>query len=424
MGVNPTPSNYKTFTFDNTNSAQYGVYITGQGVFNAPERNVEMVEIPGRDGAYALDKGNFNNIEVTYPAGIVADTEADFATAVSNLRNFLCSKTGYCRLTDDYNSGEYRMAIYKSGLEVDHEGLKTGEFNIVFECKPQRWLTSGETAVSVASGSDITNPTLFPSRPQLQVWGYGDIDVGGKSINVSNVPIGNIIVKNGGSAGGSLPTSLSFDDEYANSSDAISISDSNYIYSGIIFNEYLAVDSGTFVSGSATGTITGNGAFVIKNGMNLTLQVKVYTNALSFQYGTSRTETNVLNYSVNTSAYGSVSGSITFTVAYDGVKTFTLNVSQTFPSHVSLSTQGFAELEFGFVNNAIILNSSKSSLGNPMYLDLDIGEAYKIENGVAVSVNNAVTIPAELPTLPSGNTTITYDNTITQFKVLPRWWKV
>ena len=69
-------------------------------------------------------------------------------------------------------------------------------------------------------------------------------------------------------------------------------------------------------------------------------------------------------------------------------------------------------------------NSSQSVLGNPLYFDLDIGEAYKIENGSTVSVNNAVTIPAELPTLPPGDTTFTYDNTITQFKVVPRWWKV
>ena len=59
-----------------------------------------------------------------------------------------------------------------------------------------------------------------------------------------------------------------------------------------------------------------------------------------------------------------------------------------------------------------------------MYIDLDLGEAYKYEGGVPVSVNNGVVIPAELPTLPNGATTITYDNTFTSVKVTPRWWKV
>ena len=82
---------FKSLTFDGTSSKDYGVYITGEAVFNAPERNVEMIDIPGRNGAYALDHGNFNNIEVSYPAGIFADNEEDFAQAISDFRNFLCS---------------------------------------------------------------------------------------------------------------------------------------------------------------------------------------------------------------------------------------------------------------------------------------------------------------------------------------------
>ena len=59
-----------------------------------------------------------------------------------------------------------------------------------------------------------------------------------------------------------------------------------------------------------------------------------------------------------------------------------------------------------------------------IYIDLDIGEAYFISGGTAVSANNAVNIPAELPTLPSGATTITFDNTVTKVDIVPRWWKV
>ena len=58
------------------------------------------------------------------------------------------------------------------------------------------------------------------------------------------------------------------------------------------------------------------------------------------------------------------------------------------------------------------------------YVDLDIGEAYREEDGQIINVNNAVTIPAKLPTLKSGVNNITYDVTITQFKIVPRWWEV
>ena len=159
MAITQTGAMYKSLSFDNTSSRNYGVYITGEAVYNAPERAVEMISIPGRNGAFALDQGRFENIEVSYPAGIFADNEADFAQAVSDFRNFVCSRKGYCRLTDEYNPNEYRMAVYKSGLEVDPAQLRAGEFTITFDCKPQRWLTDGETPVDIGTWGDTETET-------------------------------------------------------------------------------------------------------------------------------------------------------------------------------------------------------------------------------------------------------------------------
>ena len=158
MAIKPTPNNnmFKSLVFDGVDSRDYGIYITGDAVFNSPERDVEMIEIPGRNGAYALDKGRFSNIKVSYPAGIAGDTEADFREGISAFRNALASRKGYKRLEDDYNPDEYRMAVYKSGLEVTPKALKAGEFTITFDCKPQRFLKSGETAVTI--GGAVTNP--------------------------------------------------------------------------------------------------------------------------------------------------------------------------------------------------------------------------------------------------------------------------
>ena len=157
MAIKPTPNNniFKSLIFDGVDSRDYGIYITGDAVFNSPERDVETIEIPGRNGAYALDKGRFSNIEVSYPAGIAGDTEADFRQGISAFRNALASRKGYKRLEDDYNHDEYRMAVYKSGLEVTPKALKAGEFTITFDCQPQRFLKSGENPRTI--GGDVTN---------------------------------------------------------------------------------------------------------------------------------------------------------------------------------------------------------------------------------------------------------------------------
>ena len=61
---------YKGFIFDGINSLDYGIYITGEAVYNAPERDVEMISIPGRNGEFALDNGRFNNIRLHITRGL------------------------------------------------------------------------------------------------------------------------------------------------------------------------------------------------------------------------------------------------------------------------------------------------------------------------------------------------------------------
>ena len=410
MGINPTQPNHKAFTFDGTSSRDYGVYITGEAVFNAPQRDVQMVDIPGRNGAYALDKGNFNNITVKYPASIVADNEIDFAEAVSDLRNFLCSKTGYCRLEDEYNPDEYRMAIYKSGLEVSHDMLTAGEFDITFECKPQRWLKSGETAVTLTSGNDITNPTLFPSRPQLQVYGYGDIDLGGQEISVDNAVYGETLLANSKSISGG--TVLLQNMDVMNNGDTFTVSGAVIELSYNPAKNYRVT-----VKDIGTGT---NCTAV--NGYSD--QIRITPIDKTFAKGTSDSLSFSVTANVNVKPIASSSSVTTAstysgTISYDGDSTLLFAVTPS-PSTIT----NVKAINTNYKTPDIFGNSTKSILGNPLYIDLDIGDCWNEDSGVPVSVNNAVSLPAELPTLPSGDTTITFDNTFTKVDIVPRWWKV
>ena len=251
MGIAP----YKTFTFDGVSSSAYGVYLTGEGVFNAPVRSVEMIAIPGRNGDYALDQGKFEDISVTYKIGMFDVNESNFADKVSAFRNWLCSKVGYVRLSDDYNPNEYRMAVYANGLELDHKFLIAGEATITFTCKPQRWLTSGETATAVASGGTVTNPTLFESEPLLEVTGYGNIALGSNTVKVIQKQIGEIQLAGKSCEEDELPLVYEFDDSLVNSGDEITVSIEAY---ECWYKNY----SSPFIS-SVSGTATNGGNVVL-----------------------------------------------------------------------------------------------------------------------------------------------------------------
>lgn len=398
-----------TFTFGGITSSTYGIYVSGEGLFNAPKRDAEVVQIPGRDGDYILDKGSFENIEVTYRVFNQEKDLSDFRTKLANLRSALCSKTGYQRLTDTFHPNEYRMAAFIDGIEINPVKYNTAsEFEIKFNCKPQRFLTSGETATAVTSGGKVTNPTLFEAKPQLQVWGYGDIDLGGQGISVGNVLIGTVLLASQTSGAVSLTQTLDVDS--LNTGDDITVSGASVdvVYTDLakqVNKHNSSVTSATDCTGYASGAShTNRMAFVLD------------IDSVTFSKGTSSTQTfsasATIGYMDNTSDSVTITGS----VVYDGTDTLTYSVTATALTGATLTNTAAVPDIFG--------NSTRSALGSPLYIDLDTGEAYKIENNTAVSVNNAVTIPAELPVLPPGDTTFTYDNTITQFKVLPRWWKV
>ena len=157
------------FIYDNVNTVAHGITIDGSGAFNAPERDVEMISVPGRNGDIIVDNGRYLNGELTYAAGITRDFEENSAWARSF---FLSRSTTYHRLTDSYDSEHFRMARYKGGVEIDPTVLnRSGALNFVFDCKPQRFLFTGDDEQTVTNGSTISNPTMFDALPLLQIRG-------------------------------------------------------------------------------------------------------------------------------------------------------------------------------------------------------------------------------------------------------------
>ena len=159
-------------------SKYYGVYITGEGVYNMPERDVELITIPGRNGALIKDNGRLNNIQVTYHCGMFGDDQTDFASNLANFRERLAWLSCGSRLRpgpakfylyDDYNTDEFRLASYLGGLEVESASLgQAGQFDITFECKPQRFLKSGDEYKRMDSSPWVQNPTGWVSAPKIR----------------------------------------------------------------------------------------------------------------------------------------------------------------------------------------------------------------------------------------------------------------
>ena len=424
MAVKPTPNNnlYKGLVFDGVDSRDYGIYITGDAVFNSPERDVEMIEIPGRNGTYALDKGRFSNIEVSYPAGIFGDTEADFRQGIRAFRNALASRKGYKRLEDEYNPDEYRMAVYKKGLEVTPTALKAGEFTITFDCQPQRFLKSGETAVSVASGGTLNNPTLFESHPLISAYidNAATLTIGDKTIAYTPSVFGKTLLANEYKNTSSKYFVRELSKVPLNAGDEIYIDAPFEITLDVMFARYLR-----YTESHTTGGIELYSS--AQSDLNSFVGYYKNPNRITFEAGTASTKTMtisiVLHYKTGpSSGEKTTTLSSTINIDYNGsIENGQITVS------IMATAVDIADT-YGILTNtsvpAVYVNSTASTLNGTVYVDLDIDEAYIIENGEAVSLNNYVSLGSEPPVLKAGNNQITYNGGISNVRITPRWWEV
>lgn len=412
MAIVETGNIFNSLIFGGVRSVDYGIYITGEAVYNVPVRAVEMVSVPGRNGAIAIDQGYWENIEVSYPAGCFGSTQAEFAEAIARFRNAIASQVGYKRLTDTYHPEEYRMAMYISGLEVEAvQSGKAGEFTLTFDAKPQRFLITGEERTTLTtSGATIPNPALNEASPLIEVEGYGTLTVNGYEIEIENAMMGNVVVANESTKNASVPIGINTD--YFNVGDTMTISriDVSWHY-----------DVGTFQNWR-NASATDDMSYAYSNGMK-TLTISTTFTDLSITTGTasssSKTGTVTFDYYKSGAQFRSYSITPTVNFAYDNT---TNTIAITVSGYAITLESGMSYSEPQYKTSDIYVDSTIPILGNPTYIDCDLGVCYKIENDTVIDLNSYIDLGSDLPVLSPGSNTVTFDNTITSVGFIPRWW--
>lgn len=424
MGLN-------SLTFGNVNTLDYGVYILSDPTFNAPKRVYETVEVPGRNGLVAIDEGYYENITITYPAYIEADTFEEFSEKVSDFRNALMSQSGYQRLYNTYHPDEYRMALFQDDFILDiTKYLRTGRFDLTFNCKPQRYLVSGETPIEVTSGSKLVNPTYFDARPLIVVNASDDgiVYVNDKTIGYMPESIGKMELDN------TKPTAR----EFANTGTLFSAVESEWTTSR--YNEGDTIGANGEISFRLKITFPGYVGhsydfptnMTVKNvsenfsDQSVTFSLAIPKNVFKFVAGGSKT--------IN--AY--ISGRIRYEESpSSGVQetafTFTLRMYNTSSYPRLINIEGYGDVPTGA--SSILYNldsvptfyvdSTVAAFDGDVYFDTEACEAYVYgDDGKTIAINNVVVTGADYPKLNPGENGISYFGGINSCKIIPRWWKI
>lgn len=173
--------------FNNKSSADCRIQVAHPPGYAYPERDYTITHIPGRNGDIIQDNGCYKNVERTYEVSFDAPDE-DFATYANAVSAWLHSTTGYARLEDSYEPNYYRMATYQESNIFENLYNQAGTATIVFECKPQRFLKTGDNIITIQNSLTIMNPTGFEAYPLFKVTGTsGVLTVNGNSITFSSI---------------------------------------------------------------------------------------------------------------------------------------------------------------------------------------------------------------------------------------------
>ena len=174
--------------FNGIPSTNYGIHVETPPVYATPERDYEVVHIPGRNGDLVIDNGSYKNVTRKYSIS-VGEIDGNFTTLAAGVSEWLHSASGYARLEDSYESDYFRLAYYVADAEMENLSHQAGKMLIEFNCKPARFLKAGERAVPFTTDGSLSNPTFQKSFPKLTVVvsGSGTLTIGDQTIAISGL---------------------------------------------------------------------------------------------------------------------------------------------------------------------------------------------------------------------------------------------
>lgn len=162
-----------SFTFNGKSSEDFGLVVQTPPVYTFPERDITVTHIPGRNGDIAIDKKCFKNTTREYSIALWYKPKTGYYDSFEEVLNWLNSAKGsYAKLEDTYDTEVYRKATFHMSGSFTDYWSKAGAINIQFDCKPQRYLKTGDIAKEFnGSEAHMNSEYDYISLPTISIEG-------------------------------------------------------------------------------------------------------------------------------------------------------------------------------------------------------------------------------------------------------------
>ena len=155
-------------TWNNVTSDSLGIYVETAPFYEKPKRKIDIYSVPGRSGDIIRPQDAWDNVKQSYEIFAGDGSEHAVPGAFSSMAHFV------------------------GPFDIENIMTRVGRAKIEFDCKPQRFLVSGETPTTLIIPGTITNPTAFASRPLLVVTGggaEGSVTIGSTVFTISDTSV-------------------------------------------------------------------------------------------------------------------------------------------------------------------------------------------------------------------------------------------
>lgn len=167
----------------------FGIVVEKAPNIIRPTRKVTKFSVPGRNGDIVMQQDAWENYEQTYDIWTGEDQNYTAQQRFAEIASILNSSSGYCRLEDDFEPEIYRMAAFNGPMDAENILNKYGRVTLSFDCRPERFLKSGEIPKTVTTGTTLVNTTRFSSKPLIKVTGSGNgiLTIQGQQLDITGM---------------------------------------------------------------------------------------------------------------------------------------------------------------------------------------------------------------------------------------------
>lgn len=167
--------------FNGVNLLDFQTHSDDSQFFTTPAKEVEFFSVPGRSGDLSISKNRFSNLTKQVNCFI----REEFTKNYSALMDYLYSVETYGRIEYESEPDIFILGQFVDAIEPQTGSfLHYGSFTLTFNCKPQKWLKSGEIPIEVSSSITLINPSRMTAKPLIEVVGTGSITVNDTTVTL------------------------------------------------------------------------------------------------------------------------------------------------------------------------------------------------------------------------------------------------